>query len=594
MQQQAEALEAAGDYTGAAQLYLDAAGQAGVPEQYTLQLQAVDILIRGKRFDRAHALLEPLQGAGLGGELHDRLTLGRARLALAEQHPELALQLLQPVPAGGLAADFRRLRAAADEGNGQFFQAAQERVLLDPLLTESDAHLANQRAIWDDLNHLSDTELQQFRKAPPPDPLSGWLELVELTRLYLQQPDALAEVIPHWQERYPAHPASGPFVDELLKTMRSAGQAPEHVAVLLPLHGELAAAAGAVRDGILAAYYDTPDSGKRPTLHVYDSGGSAQETLAGYQQAVSAGATFVIGPLRKEMVDELARQPALPVPVLALNRTEASTGVPAGLYQFGLAPEDEAREAARLAWRNGLTRSVALLPDNDWGERVYAAFASEWQALGGTLLETQRYDDTQADHSDVINRLLNLDNSNARHQRLTRRLGMRLEFEPRRRQDVDFVFLVASPRQARLIRPQLSFYRASTLPVYATSRVYTGDPDPARDIDLNGIVFCDTPWTLEDRSNWSHLQQEITEFWPDASIRYARLYALGIDAYRLLPYLGQQQNNLFGSYHGVSGNLSLGQNGEIDRTLRCARFQNGVPVLLDQAGEPSTDTETRP
>jgi uncharacterized protein len=587
LQRDAEALEAAGDYQGAAQLYLTAAASAGIPQQYTLQMQAADILIRGNQYSQAHALLQPLQSAGLGGELLDRLTFLRVRLALAEQHPDLALELLQQVPAGSQTTEYHRLRAEAFESNGQFHEAAQERVLLDPLLTGSDQRIVNQRATWDDLNHLSDNELQQLRKAPPPDPLSGWLELVELTRLYLQQPDALAEVIPHWQQRYPAHPASQQFLDELLETMRSAGQAPEHVAVLLPLQGELAAAAGAVRDGIIAAYYDTPVTGKRPTLHVYDSGSNTQDMLTSYQQAVSAGATFVIGPLRKEMVDALARQPSLPVPVLALNRTEDSATVPAGLYQFGLAPEDEAREAARLAWRNGLTRSVALLPDNDWGERVFAAFAAEWKALGGTLLESQRYDETQTDHSDAITRLLHLDGSNARRQQLQRLLGMQLAFEPRRRQDVDFVFLVASPRQARLIRPQLSFYRASTLPVYATSRVYTGDPDPARDIDLNGIVFCDTPWTLEDSSNRTRLQQSIIESWPDNSIRYARLYALGIDAYRLLPYLGQQQSNLFGSYHGVSGNLSLGQHGEINRTLRCARFQNGVPVLLEQGTDPA-------
>lgn len=585
---EAAALEALGDYQGAAQLYLSAAQSAGTPEKYTLQLQAADILIRGKQFTQAQQVLDQLEAAGLRGELLDWLTVRRASLALAEQLPEHALELLQQIPAGSPAApDYHRLRAEAHELNAQFFTAAQERVLLDPLLAGSDRRIFNQRATWDDLNHLSDGELQQLRKAPPPDPLSGWLELVELTRLYLQQPDALAEVMPHWQQRYPAHPASQQFLAELLEIMRAAGQAPEHVAVLLPMQGDLAAAASAVRDGILAAYYDTPISGMRPTLRFYDSGKTAQETLNVYQQAVSAGASFVIGPLRKEMVEALARQPTLPVPVLGLNQVEDSVIANSSLYQFGLAPEDEAREAARLARRNGLSRAIALLPDNEWGERVFAAFAAEWQLLGGTLLEAQRYDDTQTDHSAAINKALNLDTSKARHQQLSRVLGIQTAFEPRRRQDVEFVFLVASPRQARLIRPQLSFYHASSLPVYATSRVYTGNPDPARDIDLNGVVFCDTPWTLEDRSQWTHLQQAITDFWPDNSSRYARLYALGIDAYRILPYLNRQQNNLFGSYHGVSGNLSLDKRGEINRSLRCARFQNGVPVLLEKTVDPA-------
>lgn len=587
LQSEAEALQALGNYQGAAQLYLTAAQSAGDQERFTLQLQAADILIRGSQFTLAHQLLDQMQTAGLDSDRQVWLTIRRASLALAEQHPELTLELLQQVPTGDAVTDYHRLRAEAYQANSQFFTAAQERVLLDPLLIDNEQRIANQRATWDSLNHLSDDELQRLRKLPPPDPLSGWLELVELTRLYLQQPDALTEVMPHWQQRYPAHPAIPQFIGELLNTMRTAGQTPKHVAVLLPMQGDLAAAAGAVRDGILAAYYDTPVGSERPTLRVYDSGDTEQETLKAYQQAVSTGASFVLGPLRKEMVEALARQPALPVPVLGLNRIGDTATTNSGLYQFGLAPEDEAREAARLAWRHGLTRSIALLPDNEWGERVYAAFSAEWQLLGGTLLEVQRYDDTQTDHSTVINKLLNLDTSKARHQQLTRVLGMKLAFEPRRRQDVDFVFLAASPRQARLIRPQLSFYHASSLPVYSTSRVYTGAADPARDSDLNGIVFCDTPWTLEERNHWTDLQQAITDFWPDNSSRYARLYALGIDAYRILPYLSRQQNNLFGSYHGVSGNLSLDSHGEINRSLRCARFQNGVPVLLEQTAAPA-------
>jgi len=583
LQTQAQTFEAAGDYQGAAQVYLRAAASASIPEKYQLQLLAADSLIRGNDLTRAATLLDELQTVALEGELRQYYILRRAQLELARQHPDQALAMLQAAPAGAnLRTEYHRLRAEALLQNSQFFASAQERILLDPLLTDPEQQLANQRALWDALNNLSDSELQQLRKAPPPDPMSGWLELVELTRLYLQQPDALADVIPHWQQRYPEHPASQQFIARLLDTMRAAGQPPEQVAILLPLHGELAEVAGAVRDGIIAAYYEAPEGGRRPDLRIHDSGDTAESAVTAYRNAVAAGARFVIGPLRKESVEALARLQPLDVPVLGLNRSEDPDLENPALYQFGLAPEDEAREAARLAWRNDLHQAVALLPDNDWGERVYNAFAAEWQTLGGLILETGRYDESEADHGKVISALLNLDSSKARHQQLTRLLGTRLEFEPRRRQDVDFVFLVASPKQARLIRPQLSFYRASTLPVYATSRVYTGVPDPSRDSDMNGITFCDMPWTLESRENWSHLQNAVAETWPDSSSRYARLFALGIDAYRIIPYLSELGNNMPGAYHGVSGNLSLGAHGQLNRTLRCARFQDGGPVLLEQ------------
>lgn len=148
------------------------------------------------------------------------------------------------------------------------------------------------------------------------------------------------------------------------------------------------------------------------------------------------------------------------------------------------------------------------------------------------------------------------------------------------------VFLLADPKQARLIRPQLSFYRASSVPVFTTSSVYTGEVNAERDIDLNGITFCDMPWILTQDSHWKHLKQGINDNWPEHARRYARLYALGIDAYRVMPLLGQLGNNMFGAYSGVSGNLSLGPGGQLQRTLRCAIFRNGIPVALEAASDP--------
>ena len=597
LHKQAQSMEADGNYQGAAQLYLQAAAKTTGSDQQALQLQAAASLIRGEDYPGATRLLDELPAAQLGGEVRQHYVVNRAAIAIVEQRPAQVLTLLGEVPASGpFITDYRRLRAEAYLQESRFFLSARERVLLDPLLLDQQLQLENEFAIWESLNRLTDTELQTLRTTSPPDPLSGWMELVELTRLYLQQPDVLAEVIPHWQQRYPKHPASKAFIPELLKSMRAAGQAPERLALLLPLNGKLADAAKAIRDGVFAAWYDTPAASSRPQIQVYDSGETADETVAAYQQAITDGTQFIIGPLRKESVHALATLPQLAVPVLALNRIEDTALFSPALYQFGLAPEDEAREVARLAWREGFTRTIALLPNTDWGERVYAAFAAEWQQLGGVIIETERYDNTRTDHGEIISSVLNLDSSKARKKQLSRHLGRTLEFEPRRRQDVDFVFLVASSRQARLIRPQLRFYRASSLPVYTTSRVYSGHPDAAKDADMNGIIFCDMPWTLESGGNSDHLQQTINASWPNNASRYRRLYALGIDAYRLTPYLGELGNNMFGAYHGVTGNLSLGARGHINRSLRCAKFIRGLPVLLEPtvASDMSTPASSLP
>ena len=202
MQQQAAALEAAGNLQGAAQVYLQAATRASPPERYHLQLQAAAILIRGGDLLGATSLLDAIPKTTLDTGDSQLYNLNQAAIAIAEQRPDIALALLGRVPASGPnIAGYHRLRAAAYAQKSEYISSARERVQLGKLLQAPDAQLENDSQLWEMLNNLTDIELQQYRSAPPPDTLSGWLELMELTRLYLQQPEALAEVTPHVQSR---------------------------------------------------------------------------------------------------------------------------------------------------------------------------------------------------------------------------------------------------------------------------------------------------------------------------------------------------------------------------------------------------------
>src|SRR3546814_3484590 len=137
-----------------------------------------------------------------------------------------------------------------------------------------------------------------------------------------------------------------------------------------------------------------------------------------YQTALSGGATFIVGPLRKEYVAELARlRPS--VPVLALNYLDAGVATPENVFQFGLAPADEARSAAEQASATGLHRAAALVPDADWGRRALGAFDEALRANGGAVVSTQRYDQRQFDQSNILASLMGGSASEDRHRSLT-------------------------------------------------------------------------------------------------------------------------------------------------------------------------------
>jgi hypothetical protein len=125
-------------------------------------------------------------------------------------------------------------------------------------------------------------------------------------------------------------------------------------------------------------------------------------------------------------------------------------------------------------------------------------FTEFWEAKGGTILETQVYNPKANDFSQPIKDLLNLEESKYRYRQLQQLLGSPLQFTERRRHDADALFLSTNPHTARSIYPQLRFYRATRLPVYAPPQIYSGQANPSQDLDLNSITFCDIPWLFSD------------------------------------------------------------------------------------------------
>lgn len=575
-----ERLLEAGDYRAAAQRLLAAAEQATPPRSDELRLAAAEALLRGRHVDEAEPLLAQLPTTGSPAYV-TRLTLAQAAVQIARGDAQGALQRLAAIDAlvpDAYRVDFHRARAAAYAAAGNALESAREHVWLDGLLPPEE-RAANQETIWRLLSQLPDAVLTGLRTAPPPDVLSGWMELVETLRGARDDPERLEAALAAWRARYPGHPATAEFIDRMRGVVLQAAVQPGRIAVLLPLSGTLAEAGAALRDGILAAYYQSPDRA-RVDLRFYDTGEAGMQVRDIYQRAVGDGAELVLGPLTKEAVAELTRAGSLPIPVLALNSVGDTAQPPAQLYQFSLAPEDEARAVADRAWQDGHRRALALYPDGAWGERVHQAFVTRWRELGGTVLDGRAYDTDQRAYSNMIRALLNIDASEQRHQALTRLLGRQPEFEPRRRQDADFVFMVAYPQQGRLLRPLLRFHRASRLPVYATSQIFAGVVDADLDRDMDGVRFCDMPWTLQTEHPAADLRATLDRLWPDRTRQYSRLYAMGIDAYQLTPYLQGLATGTFARHPGVTGDLYLDPQRQVHRDLQWAQFRNGRPEPL--------------
>jgi hypothetical protein len=248
-------------------------------------------------------------------------------------------------------------------------------------------------------------------------------------------------------------------------------QAAAHIALLLPITGRANAAAVSVRDGFMTAYYQAPAK-ERPRVGIYDTG--TQSVAEALTQAARQGADFIVGPLTREEVTAAAEFAGPRAPVLALNFLPPEQPAPPRFYQYALSPEDEARLAARRVLEDHHRRGVALVPSGDWGTRVLAAFKQELQAGGGDLVATGTIESGRTDYAATITEVLRLSDSSARNHRLESILATKLQFEPRRRNDIEFIFAPAPANIERLLRPQLRFHYAGDSPTRTPTRISTG------------------------------------------------------------------------------------------------------------------------
>lgn len=287
-----------------------------------------------------------------------------------------------------------------------------------------------------------------------------------------------------------------------------------HIALLLPIKSPaFRAAAEAVQQGFVAA-----NTVGKPSLpvRVYGCADEGKEIAALYAQALAKGARAVVGPLTRNGVNVLAAQPNINVPTLTLNTLDGSPDAP--IYGFGMAAEAEARLVAQLAFDNGLRHAIVISSTSPFDLRMQFAFEEAWSVLGGTIKQELEF------HGDPT------------------QLG-KLMVEPD-----TLIFLAGNAQYARVIRP----YLPKKLPIYATSQIFINN-NPTN-FELNGIHFVDMPWLVQADDPAMQVYPHAT---PAMPIDLERLYALGIDAYRLIQLLLQSSMEDALPLNGVSGEIQL-------------------------------------
>lgn len=533
------------------QTLLEQARQQEGEQAARSRLEAADILARQGQRTQALEVATNLDEQALSDDQLERWALLLSRLGADAEDPSAVLRATQQLDERAFSRDTistLRLRqgralAAIDE-----HLAAAETLLA--LQRETEREALNED-IWESLSRLDG---QQLAALEDDDALTaGWIELARLTRESGSDVERLFARLETWRERNARHPAARQVPSELLALRELRGQEVRHVAVFLPESGPLDGVAEAIREGIRTHHLNAVERNGGVRLSFLDSSFGDLDVL--YAEARDRGAQVVIGPLDKKLVTRLESRDRLPLPTLALNYGQAENSRTEGLYQYGLSAEDEARQVARRARQDGHRRAAMLIPDNEWGHRVGRAFEQEWDSRDGTITQRVTYDPSGS---------------------ATESTRRALAGDP-----PDMLFLLAPPSYARQVPPTLDYYDAAELPIYATSHLYEGRPQPLLDHDLDDVSFVDIPWQIPDAAVGGEEALPYLASYralrEDADPTLFRLMAMGVDAYELALRLPQFRLLPDSELFGATGTLHPGVDGRIQRRLPWARFENGRP-----------------
>ncbi len=532
-----------------------------------LYLSATESFIQARRLDEAAAAFQAVDPALLSGARAASHEFAAAEIALHVGDPERAAQRLAAARARAGTAIEPPLWTATLPGRichafGDDRCAVRELAALEvPSAQRQELH----DLIWRFLGFAAGFSAP-IQTDQPASREQGWWALKATVLQGISINDQRQRVA-DWRSVWPDHPAASVLPTPLRALDHDRSKA-RRVGLLLPLSGPLAVAGRAVRDGYIAAYLHESAQSEQEIV-VYDTAAAPLPSV--YEQALLDEVDLLVGPLTKDEVATLNGL-APSVPTLVLNYLDDGEPAPSDVYQLGLAIEDEADTLVSRLLEDGAERLLVVHNDQDWSQRAADRLTASWPYP----IALEFLPDVKT-ITESVGRAMQTDASLERRDELARLLGADLEFLPRARGDLDAVVALVNNVEANALVPALRFHFARGLPVYASSQTVRGaSPQDLR--ELAGFRVSELPWILFA----DPIYAEMADVFGLPGNRFAALYALGLDAYRVsgrLTILGAGGDQLLGS----TGLLTMDGSGRFRRELAWGLIRRGrlepLPVV---------------
>jgi outer membrane PBP1 activator LpoA protein len=585
---------------------------ADVYQRNNYLIQAAEALQAEQQCTKSIKMLKVLQA-----ELQDNRHYTHANLILAECYLILSDKTFDKVEAiltnltgaYGYQARIAALQSQLQVNKKQWLAAAIA------LQNTNMEELDKTQTIWKWLKKLDLPELEKARLSEPS--LQPWLQLAIIVKRFALQPEMFNQQLVSWQSRHLGHPLVTNLPEEIQYSLQQEPIQAKRIAVLLPLTGRLATQGLAIKEGILAAYLEDLPNAKFTPNNSSDYDGSTgnivQDNTQQYreirffdsalktaQQLNTLVADFdvVLGPLVKEQITKLTEVLPSDKILLALNRVQLKSNIitinqlsslsepsspVAEHYYFSLAPEDEAQQLALHMQQKQLVRPIVFAANNPTTQRMAEAFIAKWQEAPNAIQPDLTIFTDSKDMRNRVSEMLDVAQSKQRIRQMEVLADVEVYGVERNRRDIDAIVLFANPEQAQLLNPiieaSLSPFAQKSLSVFASSRSYSLDLNSNSLRDLRNLTFTDMPWMLPDHS-WQSLASQTTQLWPQKQDTLLRLFAMGFDAYNLLPNLRRLKTLPQVVSYGLTGEINVDDKGVLHRRLLWAQVAQDRVKLL--------------
>ncbi|MGE0799040.1 MAG: penicillin-binding protein activator [Lautropia sp.] len=332
---------------------------------------------------------------------------------------------------------------------------------------------------------------------------------------------------------------------------QSLASAVDRIGLLLPKSsGAFGRASAALRAGIEAGYRR---DGRGLAIDIYEIDETPQSLVAAYRGMLERSTALVLGPLTRSGATALLEVGDVPITTIALNQIDGDGAVPWNVIIFTLAVEQEAMQIADTAFQAARQRLLDARPPRASivtattmvGKRAAGMFYERWRSLGGSAeLPIELEESALYKFRTAI-----------------------------KREEGDLYFLSMAPQLARPVR----IIVGRSLPVYGTSLLSTGSAvTQTRAPELDGVRFVEMPAVIDPNYAASLGYPWVP---PDFTLEMQRLYALGIDAFRVARAMFSGRSSF--DIDGLTGKLRYdGAQPRVERLASLAEYRDGAPVVL--------------